>query len=430
MGVTMRKDGDKWYVFVNHRGQRKAKCVGSKAAAEKVKRILEAKLSLGDSGILAPKSEVLTFGAYADQWLEEYAATACKQSTQDDYKGVLKNYVRPLFASKALNALKRDDIKRLIAEMIRRDYTKGTIRNTIAAVRKMYNEAIEAGLVTTNPASKMGRYMKAARTNEKKGVALTGIEIEQFLAAARAVCPEYELLFRVALRAGLRRGELVALRWDDLHFGTDERDANCYFYVRRNYVRREHTDTKSHKGRRVDMSRDLRRALLKLRDERLAAARAEGKDDVREDYVFPSPDGSILDPDNLYHRYFRPVLKTSGIRKIRLHDLRHTFGSQLIRNGASLLYVKEALGHSSIQLTADIYGHLIPAADTRYVDRLDEVPKKAKRGTKRKNRAHESASPAQVTQNRDTAISPEVVDLIGGGGWTRTTDLRIMRPSL
>jgi integrase len=209
MGVRIRKDGDAWYVYINHHGQRKARRVGSKAAAEKVKRILEAKLSLGDSGVLAPKSEVLTFGSYADQWLDEYAATACKPSTQDDYKGVLKNYVRPLFASKALNALRRDDMKRLIVEMIRRDYSKGTIRNTIAAVRKMYNEAIEAGLVPKNPASRMGRYMKAARTNEKKGVALTAAEVEQFLDAARAVCPEYELLFRVAVRAGLRRGELV-----------------------------------------------------------------------------------------------------------------------------------------------------------------------------------------------------------------------------
>ncbi|HYD16624.1 MAG TPA: site-specific integrase, partial [Candidatus Nanoarchaeia archaeon] len=295
------------------------------------------------------------------------------------------------------NAVKREDVKRLIAEMIRQDYAKGTIRNTIAAVRKMFNEAIESGLVTSNPASKMGRYMKAARTNEKKGVALTSTEIEQFLSAAAAVCPEYELLFRAGFRAGLRRGELVALRWGDLHFGADEDDPNRYIYVQHNYVRRLHTDTKSRKPRRVDMSRDLRRGLLKLRDERLVEAYAKGKSDILDDYVFPSPEGGILDPDNLYHRYFRPVLTAAGIRKIRLHDLRHTFGSQLILKGASLLYVKEQMGHHSIQVTADTYGHLLPAAETRYVDRLDEVPKKAEHGETQKNAAHESASPAQVT---------------------------------
>ena len=81
----------------------------------------------------------------------------------------------------------------------------------------------------------------------------------------------------------------------------------------------------------------------------------EGKNDISDELVFPSPDGSILDPDNLYHRYFQPVLTKSGLRKIRLHDLRHTFGSLLIQSGASLVYVKEQMGHSSIQVTVDTY---------------------------------------------------------------------------
>jgi integrase len=378
MGVNIRKDGGKWYVFINHHGQRKAKCVGSKSAAEKVKRILEAKLSLGESGFLSPNSEVLTFGTYADQFIKEYVAVSCKPSTQDDYKGVLKNYLRPRFASKPLNAIRREDLKRLIAEMITQDFAKGTIRNTIAAVRKMYNEAIEAGLATTNPAAKLGRYMKAARSSENKGIALTPSEVQQFLDAALVVCPEYEPLLRLAVRAGLRRGELVALRWGDLHFGAKEDDPNRYIYVQHNYVRRLHTDTKSRKPRRVDMSRDLRRVLLKLRDECLLAAYAVGKDDILDDYVFPSPEGGILDPDNLYHRYFRPVLTAAGIRKIRLHDLRHAYGSLLLQNGASIVYVKEQMGHSSIQVTVDIYGHLIPGGDMRFVDNLDDVLERQK----------------------------------------------------
>ena len=78
-----------------------------------------------------------------------------------------------------------------------------------------------------------------------------------------------------------------------------------------------------------------------------------------------------MDPDNPYHRYFRPVLLKAGLRKIRLHDLRHTFGSLLIQSGASIVYVKEQMGHSSIQITVDTYGHLIPGANVSFVDRLD-----------------------------------------------------------
>ena len=204
-----------------------------------------------------------------------------------------------------------------------------------------------------------------------------------------------------------------------------ESDPNRFILVQHNYVRREHTTTKSKKRRRVDLSRELRKVLIELRDKRLLEAFLKGKNDISDELVFPSPEGSILDPDNLYHRYFQPVLSKAGLRKIRLHDLRHTFGSLLIQNGASLVYVKEQMGHSSIQVTVDIYGHLIPGANVSFVDRLDEIGKEEQPPT-----PQQSATPAQPAEVSQTEIPSEVADLIGGGGWTRTNDLRIMRPSL
>jgi integrase len=143
--------------------------------------------------------------------------------------------------------------------------------------------------------------------------------------------------------------------------------------VQRNYVRRQHTSTKSKKARRVDLSRDLRDGLLKLRTAQMKALGTEDPLSLANLLVFRSPEGAILDPDNFYHRHFLPVLKESGIRKIRLHDLRHSFGSLLLQRGASLVYVKEQMGHSSIQVTVDIYGHLVPGADVAFVDRLDYI---------------------------------------------------------
>jgi integrase len=115
----------------------------------------------------------------------------------------------------------------------------------------------------------------------------------------------------------------------------------------------------------------------------------------------------------------------AGLRKIRLHDLRHTFGSLLIQKGASIVYVKEQMGHSSIQVTVDIYGHLIPGANVTFVDRLDTTSTQ-----EQKTSPQQSATQAQPVGMSDKEIPPEVIDLIGGGGWTRTNDLRIMRPSL
>ena len=169
------------------------------------------------------------------------------------------------------------------------------------------------------------------------------------------------------------------------------------------------------------MSKDLRKTLVELRDKWLLEAFIRGKTNISDELVFPSPDGGILDPDNLYHRYFLPVSAKAGIRKIRLHDLRHCFGSLLIQAGASIVYVKEQIGHSSIQITVDTYGHLIPGANTTFVDRLDSV------GRRRWPQPRNNPQPAL---DEETEIPAEVVDLIGGGGRTRTYDLRIMRPSL
>jgi hypothetical protein len=102
-----------------------------------------------------------------------------------------------------------------------------------------------------------------------------------------------------------------------------------------------------------------------------------------------------------------------------------SFGSLLIQSRASIVYVKEQMGHSSIQVTVDIYGHLIPGADVSFVDRLDEVPKQDE-----KTSPQQTATQAQPPEESEAEIPSEVVDLIGGGAWTRTTDLRIMRPSL
>ena len=119
------------------------------------------------------------------------------------------------------------------------------------------------------------------------------------------------------------------------------------------------------------MSKQLRRELLASRDTRLFAAFQAGQTSIAGDLVFPSQAGTVLDPANLVRRYFLPCVEKSGLRRIRFHDLRHTFGSLLIQDGAPLPYVKEQMGHSSIQITVDIYGHLIPGADIRGIDGLD-----------------------------------------------------------
>jgi len=88
-------------------------------------------------------------------------------------------------------------------------------------------------------------------------------------------------------------------------------------------------------------------------------------------YVFLTPSSTPVDGDNFRRRIFRKVLPKAGLGDHHPHDMRHTFASLLIQNGESLKYVQEQMGHSSIQVTADIYGHLIPGSNKAAVDRLD-----------------------------------------------------------
>jgi integrase len=91
-------------------------------------------------------------------------------------------------------------------------------------------------------------------------------------------------------------------------------------------------------------------------------------------WVFTVKTGAALDGDTLRRRVFQPALTKAKLRQVRLHDLRHTFASLLIQQGESLAYVRDQLGHSSIQVTVDVYGHLVPGGNRAAVDRLDAHP--------------------------------------------------------
>lgn len=121
--------------------------------------------------------------------------------------------------------------------------------------------------------------------------------------------------------------------------------------------------------RRVDLSGQLAEEFRRLRVERSREALAHGRGAVS--WVFVSSEGRPLFKANFAQRVFHPLLRKAGLRRVRFHDLRHTFASRLLQNGESPAYVKEQMGHSSIKVTVDTYGHLIPGSNKAAVDRLD-----------------------------------------------------------
>jgi len=401
MGVKIRKKKNKFYVYVNYRGTRKAKCVGtSRAVAEQVKGKIEARLTLGDLGFLhEEKEQAPTFEHYAMGWLKRYAELECKPATVRSYEQLLRVHVTPRFGQKRLSEINRDQIKDFIAELSAGNrFSRNTLRLIMCALRTVLSAAIEDGLIKSNPAARIGRFAKTEKP-ARQASAMTREEAERFLEAVNLVCAEWLPFFLAALRAGLRKGELIALKWGDIQFGENENDSNRYILVQRNFSCGRFTSPKSKKSRRVDLSRQLRSELIRLRDQRLLEAFMAGRATIADDLVFPSQAGTVMKPDNIVPRYMEPALERAGLRRFRFHDLRHTFGSLLIQDGASLAYVKEQMGHSSIQITVDTYGHLIPGADIAWVDRLDA-----------KATAQQNATQAQPADNRLEQESAEVVE--------------------
>src|SRR5207244_6160489 len=156
---------------------------------------------------------------------------------------------------------------------------------------------------------------------------------------------------------GMRQGELFGLQWEDIDF------ARHVIHVRRSLWHGTLGTPKSRRSRRaIDMPPTLEQALQQQSTTR------------RSEFVFCSERGTPLDADNFRHREFPAALRRAQLRRIRFHDLRHTYTSLLIAHGAHPKYIQAQLGHASIQTTLDRYGHLMPqlhAAEAKKLDQLD-----------------------------------------------------------
>ncbi len=361
--ACINKRRGKWVVdYRDGRGRRHWETKNDKKAAQD--RLAEI-LKGGDLQI----TDNRTFEEYGNWWLENCAKGGVKASTYQEYEAVLRKHVYPLLGSIRFMEVRRPMIRELIAAKKAEGYEQSTIRNIMAPVRGMFFQAIEDGTTEKNPASRIGKLNKRDRDKPKKKInPLTGREVQTLLKAAeeKKYWSLYPLLL-CACRTGARMGELIALKGIDIDF------KGGFIHVQRNLSRGKISVTKNGKDRRVDMSVMLANTIEELLSRRRAEAlREEMKkpaeerrdaatvvNEVMEDWLFQTPLSTQLDPSNLRKVFYR-LLVAAGMRRIRFHDLRHTFASLLLQNRESLDYVKEQMGHSSIQVTVDIYGHLVP----------------------------------------------------------------------
>jgi integrase len=327
-------------------------------------------------------AENRTFKEYGEWWLDNCAKGAIKASTYQEYEAVLRNHVYPTLGTVPFTEIRRPQIRELIGAKKAEGYDQSTIRNMMAPVRGMFFQAMEDGITEKNPASRIGKLNKRDKDKPVKKInALTREEVQTLLKAAqeKKYGAFYPLLL-CACRTGARMGELIAVKGIDVDF------KGGFIHVQRNLSRGKLSVPKNGKDRKVDMSAMLAHTLDELLAKRRADALreemkkpAEERRDaatvvnaVMDGWLFQTPAATQLDPSNL-RKVFHRILVDAGLRRVRFHDLRHTFASLLLQNGESLTYVKEQMGHSSIQVTVDIYGHLVPGGNRQAVNKLDMV---------------------------------------------------------
>jgi integrase len=371
MGVRVRFWKGAWWVFVTYHGVRKAKRVGDRRAAETVASTLRARLQLGDLSVLEPARPLLTFQAYAEGWLESYAVPHTKPRTQEIYRLLCRLHLFPTLGATPLSEITRDKVRALFAEKVAGGMKRTTALKVVALLREILNHAVDDGHIPANPATRLSRFYRGHTETEARPqiVPLTEAELTTLLVACRRWYPAYLELIATAAWTGLRQGEILGLQWEDIDF------TSRFVEVRRTVGYRGGRllvgSPKSGRARRVDLASPLAAWLQVRKSVHEAEAAVKGRD--RAPWVYPNSVGKPIDALNLVHRVWHPLLEKAGLRRIRFHDLRHTFASLLIQRGESLAYVKEQLGHSSIQITVDLYGHLVPGANRSAVDRLADA---------------------------------------------------------
>jgi integrase len=294
----------------------------------------------------------IKFKDYVTQWL---TGRSIKPSTAASYRAILglptpsrPHQLLQVFGERYVDTLQTADVNAYLQQTCAGLSVKSR-RNIVTLLTTLLADAVAEHYTAINPmTSRALQRPKAMREDEEAEEieVLTQAELNLLL---DALAPEAQPLFLTALHTGMRLGELLGLQWGDLDWRAKQ------VRVRRSVYRGLFYTPKSRRSKRaIDVGDQLLAVLSRVRRERY------GEEAPPADaLVFPNEQGKPLDPDNVRNRWWLPALAKAGLRHVRIHSLRHTFASVLIERGENLKYVSAQLGHASIQITADTYGHLL-----------------------------------------------------------------------
>jgi integrase len=352
--IYRRKDG-RWvgqYTVYTAKGPKYRYLYGKTraAVAEKLTKAMADR-----NGGLVFDAGKMTLGEYLDRWLSDSVRGTVRPSTYERHEAIIRLHIKSSLGRVGIKKLTPAHVRGFYREKLDSGLAPATVRKIHSTLHKALSQALSDGLVPRNAAA-----VEAPRPTPDEIHPLSEGEARTFLESARASTDRFEALYVVAITTGLRRGELLGLRWKDVDL---ERGT---LRVGRALVREggRHVlgETKTKRGRRqINLTHRTVNALKahrkKQREEKMRRA------GLYKDcgLVFASGVGTPVNPRNLIRRSFKPLLEEAGLPEIRFHDLRHTCATLLLGRGVHPKIVQELLGHATIAMTLDTYSHYLPS---------------------------------------------------------------------
>ena len=312
------------------------------------------------------RAEEITVGDWVEIWLQNYGKVTMHASTYETYQSNLRIHVNPHIGKRKLCKLTSLDLQKFFCYLLERGrierkesakQPKGLSVKTVSNIRTMlysaFEKAIAEKLLQQNPCAGC----KLPREQRREMKILHPEQIGRFFEEARN-SGKYEFYY-TELMTGLRRGELLGLKWSDVNFREQT------ITVQRQILR-VNGEVKEYPLKTKNAYR-----VLALPDQ-MAKMLMQMKMQSNSPYIFPSPTGGAQDPDSILHMFHR-ILERAGLEQIRFHDLRHTFATLALQNGVDYKTLSGMLGHYSVAFTLDTYTHITPEMKRDAADKIENV---------------------------------------------------------
>jgi integrase len=372
MGTVRKKPSGSWEArYRDPAGRTRGKSFRTKREAERFLERTGADMQRGDW--LDPRAARTTFRSWATDWMA--TKVNLREGTRVGYESLLEAHVLPAFSDMPAGRIDKLAVQGWVAALTKAGLGAGTVRNAFGVLRQVLGAAVDGGALRNNPCFGVD----LPRVTREEMFFATHDEIAALADAIAHPVDEdgkpagpyeqYALLVKLDAYTGLRFGELAALRRRRVDI--KGRRIQVAEAVREVDGRLVYTSTKTYETRSVPLPGFLVEAL---------ADHLAGLPDDPDQFVFTSPDGGPLRNGNFRTRHFVPAVQQAGLSEgFRIHDVRHTFAAFLIAEGGHPLAVTKRLGHSSIQVTHDRYGHLFKHLEEGLTDALDAAGRAARR---------------------------------------------------